>query len=265
MKLVWLNDIHLNFLSRNVARAFIEAVGDTEPDGILIGGDIAESHDLVDHLRTFEAAIQRPIYFVLGSHDYYGSSISDVRSMLNDVTSQSDDLIWLRNERVIRLSDKTALIGHGSWPDGRFGDYSGSDVQISDFFCIKELIDRTKEERLTLMQNLAQEAAEHFAEILPKALEAVENIILLTHVPPFRESCLYENEISDDAHLPFFSCKIVGDVLMDIMRTAADRNLTVLCGHTHGRGEIQISANLRVLLGGARYGDPKIQRVLELE
>ncbi|UCD94585.1 MAG: metallophosphoesterase [Candidatus Zixiibacteriota bacterium] len=265
MKLVWLNDIHLNLLSRNVATAFIEAVGDAEPDAVLIGGDIAESHDLVDHLRTFETAIGKPIYFVLGSHDYYGSSISDVRSMLKNVTSPSNDLVWLENEGVIRLSEKTALIGHGSWPDGRFGDYDGSDIMISDFFCIQEFIDRTREERLSLMQTLAQEAVEHFEKTLPNALEVAENIILITHVPPFREACLYENKISDDAHLPFFSSKVVGDVLLDVMQSATDKKLTALCGHTHGRGEIQMLPNLRVLLGGARYGDPKIQKIFEFE
>jgi hypothetical protein len=49
------------------------------------------------------------------------------------------------------------------------------------------------------------------------------------------------------------------------MRGFPDRRLTVLCGHTHGLGEAQPAANVIVYTGGARYGEPEIQRVLELE
>jgi hypothetical protein len=38
--------------------------------------------------------------------------------------------------------------------------------------------------------------------------------------------------------------------------------LTVLCGHTRGGGEAEILPNLRVLTGGARYGNPAVQRVI---
>ena len=43
------------------------------------------------------------------------------------------------------------------------------------------------------------------------------------------------------------------------------RELLVLCGHTHGSGETQILDNLHVLTGGAKYGEPAIQRVFEFE
>ncbi len=41
--------------------------------------------------------------------------------------------------------------------------------------------------------------------------------------------------------------------------------MTVLCGYTHGGGEARILPNLRVLTGGAEYGRPVIQKVLEWE
>ncbi len=41
--------------------------------------------------------------------------------------------------------------------------------------------------------------------------------------------------------------------------------MTVLCGHTHGSGDAQILPNLRVLTGGAVYGRPGVQRVIEVE
>ena len=41
----------------------------SKPQGVLIGGDIAESHDLVDHLQQIDDELQLPVYFVLGNHD----------------------------------------------------------------------------------------------------------------------------------------------------------------------------------------------------
>lgn len=46
------------------------------------------------------------------------------------------------------------------------------------------------------------------------------------------------------------------------MRARPDRDLTVLCGHTHGRGYVEVLPNLRVKTGGATYGSPAIEEVL---
>src|SRR5262249_16013961 len=85
------------------------------------------------------------------------------------------------------------------------------------------------------------------------------------HVPPFRESCWHEGRITTDTWLPHFTCKAVGDVLGDIMRAHPQQHATVLCGHTHGRGEARIMDNLLVLTGGATYGKPEVQRILNGE
>ena len=83
-------------------------------------------------------------------------------------------------------------------------------------------------------------------------------------MPPFREACWHEGRISDDDWLPHFTCKAVGDVLSEAMRARPDRQMTVLCGHTHGAGEAEILPNLRVSTGGAVYGEPEVQRVFEV-
>jgi hypothetical protein len=40
--------------------------------------------------------------------------------------------------------------------------------------------------------------------------------------------------------------------------------LLVLCGHTHGTGELQVLDNLHVLTGGAEYRNPVIQRIFDI-
>jgi predicted MPP superfamily phosphohydrolase len=48
------------------------------------------------------------------------------------------------------------------------------------------------------------------------------------------------------------------------MEANLDKELLVLCGHTHGEGEAQILPNLKVLTAGAEYGKPRLQGVIEV-
>ena len=45
-RVVWLTDIHLNFLSDTRVDAFLGDVASQRPDSVLIGGDIAEAHNV---------------------------------------------------------------------------------------------------------------------------------------------------------------------------------------------------------------------------
>jgi hypothetical protein len=114
------------------------------------------------------------------------------------------------------------------------------------------------------MQSLAQEAADYFAAELPAALLRWKRVLLLTHVPPFREAAWHLGRTSDDDWLPFFASRVAGEALTAAMQQRPDRELLVLCGHTHSPGEVAILPNLRVLTGGARYGYPEIQREWDL-
>jgi hypothetical protein len=42
------------------------------------------------------------------------------------------------------------------------------------------------------------------------------------------------------------------------------QQLTVVCGHTHSSGEVDILPNLKAFTGRAEYGAPEIQRIFEL-
>ena len=108
-------------------------------------------------------------------------------------------------------------------------------------------------------------AAEYFRSAVNLALRKFENILLLTHVPPFKDACRYGDGISDDFYLPHFGCMAVGEILIRIMRDHPKHNMTVLCGHTHGSGETQILPNLLVKTGGARYRYPQIQEILTVK
>ena len=48
------------------------------------------------------------------------------------------------------------------------------------------------------------------------------------------------------------------------MRNSPQHGMAVLCGHTHSPGFAQILDNLVVRTGGAQYGTPVLQQVLDL-
>jgi 3',5'-cyclic AMP phosphodiesterase CpdA len=263
-RLVWLTDIHLNFLTPVQMEKFFSAVKDTRPDGLLISGDIGEAPRLSWYLRQLEDRFQCPIYFVLGNHDYYMASIADVRAAVGQQVSVSRWLTWMNEAGMVELSSHTVLIGHDSWADGRCGDYARSDVMMNDYVVIRELANLTKSGRLRVLNRLGDEAAAYFREWLPKALEKYPNVLLLTHVPPFRDACWHEGQISDDNWLPHFVCKAAGDVLVEVMQKHPMHQLTVLCGHSHGQGTARILDNLFVQTGGAEYGRIDVQQVIVL-
>jgi len=227
-RVAWLTDIHLNFIDYMDIIMFADRILKENPDAVLIGGDIGEADSVVGYLLELEKLLQKDIYFVLGNHDYYKSSIHDVQAKVRVAARHSTHLRWLPDIGIAELTPTVGLIGHGSWADGRYGDWERSELLLNDHFLIKEfnpsLITEehdsrdffdpdpalamvfsthdAKRQRLQTMQALADEAAQHFTRVLPKALGSYEHVVVLTHVPPFREASWYAGKPSDDIWLP---------------------------------------------------------------
>jgi len=264
-RIAWATDIHLNFLADRQACEFYEHIAQQNIDAFLIAGDIAESTDFARHLQDMQTILARPVYFVLGNHDYYHSSIDQVRAETRTLCKRNPNLIWLSDADTISLNKRTALVGHDGWSDGRLGDYRNSTILLNDYVLIEELAYKDKRVRLEILNGLGDEAADHFRRVLPQTLDKFEHVIVLTHVPPFLDACWHEGKISDDNWAPHFSCKAVGDVLQHVARQYPNRRLQVLCGHTHGSGEVEISPNLHVTTGGAQYGEPAVQQIITVD
>jgi len=260
----WVTDIHLNFVGPSAVEGFCRSIGDLGPDVVLVGGDIGEAPSITTYLQILEDRLRRPIYFVLGNHDFYRGSLACVRRDVDELARGSRWLRWLPTAGIIPLTHSTCLIGHDTWADGRFGDYANSDVILNDYLRIAELTGLEQTRRLAMLNSLGDEAAAYLRTLLPEALATCRHVVVLVHVPPFREACWHEGRISGDDFLPHFSCKAVGEVLVEAMRARPDTRMTVLCGHTHSPGTVQILANLVVHTGGALYGHPEIQKVLVL-
>ncbi len=279
MKVAWLTDIHLNFLGSQeeglqARKAFLESVS-SQGDAVLLTGDIGESDSILTLLEEMEQTWKKPILFVLGNHDFYRSSVDEVRRKVAEATSRSPRLRYLTAQEVVELTPRTAVVGHDGWPDGREGDLIHSTVLVSDLIMVREL-SRWCELRKNGMffidkfgvadtlAELSEDAAKHFENVLSAAADSYPEVLLLTHVPPFREAAWYRGRVSDNHYLPYFASRVAGETIRKVMSKYPKTRLLVLCGHTHGSGRLKVSENIEVWTGGARYGQPQVQCLLEL-
>lgn len=257
--LAWATDVHLDFVDDAGTESFCAALEATAPDAILLGGDIATADGVVPTLTRLARRLARPVYFVLGNHDYYGGGIADTRRAVQAACAANPDLRWLTGAPPIALGARTGLLGHDGWGDARHGDFARTRVRLNDFVHIRDLVGLDHARLGEALRALGDQAAADVRRALGPALDRFEELIFLTHVPPFREACWHGGKLSDDEWLPFFTCKAVGDALREAMAARPDRRMTVLCGHTHGAGEAQLLPNLRAVTGGAAYGRPQVQ------
>lgn len=265
IKCAWLTDIHLNFLELEDRIEFYLKIKNSASDIIFITGDIAEAPVIVPTLQEMADYVNKKIYFVAGNHDYYGGQIDKVRKELSKLTSDASKLCWMPASGPVILSDAVKIVGQDGWADGRFGGYVNSRVVVNDSRLILDLFQNKilgKFQLLDKMQDLADTDARMLQADLEKCLDNnLKQIIVLTHVPPFREICLHDGIECNDDWLPFFSSKITGDVLYEFALAHPQIKILVLCGHTHSAGSFKPLSNLTVRAGGAKYNAPEIQYI----
>jgi len=248
-----------------------------QPDFIVVGGDISNGVNIVKHLQGMAKAWDVPIYFVLGNHDYYSDSrfrpmkMAKVKKQVAGAVKNLPNMEWLDQHGVVKLTDKTALVGSGLWCDWRAGFKDKSTVWLNDYILIDDLVSHPykESERQKLMRKVQKLAADHTDQLMKHFQEALdqgfENIIVVTHVPPFHEGSFYNGVVQDDDWAPHFVCTVAGDQLKAAAQKNPDVKVKVLCGHTHGQGKADILPNLHVINGPAKYRNPTAQPAILVE
>ncbi len=248
-QVIWSTDLHLDHCDKKTKDNYYKSLRDSDAEVLLVSGDIANSKVLDEVLSELSSNIK--LYFVLGNHDFYGSSISETR----DTALQYKES-YLTARKVIELNKYIGLIGHDGWYDLRNG--IPGKIRLNDFDLISDFSGNfLMYER---MVSLAQDAADHFEKYIVKGFKKYQKLILVTHVPPFAEAAFYNGKMSDREFLPYYSSKIEGDVIYRLMEKYIDKELLVLCGHTHGEGIFHPINNLTVVTGKAEYKNPEIQK-----
>jgi 3',5'-cyclic-AMP phosphodiesterase len=261
----WLTDIHLNFLRPLVLRAFYDRIAAEKPDALFLTGDIAESDSVVPRVTELAAHTGAKVYFVLGNHDYYRSSIRAVRQLAERIPGAT----YMPASDPIQLTPSTVMIGVDGWGDARCGN-TASTVELSDWIRIEDFraVKGDPAAKLEILQRLGNNEARALNRRLGQVKDTPK-LLVLTHVPPFPEACVYDDQPSGPDWLPWFTCIATGEVLQRWAAAHPQTSILVLCGHSHGIGTFEAAPNLTVRTGGwprgvDDYGNPVIQATLDL-
>lgn len=263
MKLIWTSDVHLNFLQNDEKLRYdfyeqLKEAGDADSI-ILLTGDIAESHNVVMFVEEMQERTGLPVYFVLGNHDFYGSSVLSVKQSVKHLN-------YLPKNMGAELSDTAILIGVDGWGDCRNGDYENSRLTMSDWLHIDDLrkeYGKSMAKLKTQLMKLADSDARKLERRVNTAIKkGFTKIIIATHVPPFEEVCLNAGRKSTSCGLPFFSSRCLGETILPIAKRNPKIDFLWLSGHTHSRARHKPCNNLTSKVAKAEYYFPRIEEII---
>ncbi len=266
-KLAWVTDLHLDLVTpASRVEGLISELGLDEPSisALLITGDISQSQLLAGHLLELSKSFSRPIYFVLGNHDYYQSSFEAVDRQVGRL--ELPNVHWLNKEMSIFLNEETALVGVGGWYDARYGNLLSS-VVLTDWARIHDLRGARYQQGtlIEVLRRRAKQEAKLLESQLRVACEAdVTTIIVATHVPPYPEASWYRGQLGNRDYLPWTTNYAVGQVLDRFASWHPEKKFLVLCGHTHWPSTY-FTDNLSVYAGESDYGHPSVSGFLDCD
>lgn len=261
---LWLSDVHLDKTAQSRIGRLLEQIADTQFDCVVITGDISTSKKLTEHLALLaKACAPRPIYFVTGNHDYYGSSMAGVDAAITSLCGKVENLHHLDGRQIIPLTRDVCLIGHGGWADARAGYGLRTCLRSPDHRAIRDFQDLSREQCLLRMQELGKGSARAIRQILPLALTRYQHVVILTHTPPYAKAVRYNGVPCGPVHLPHFVNVSAGRAIRGIARAFPHRRITILAGHAHSSTVTHIDPIICVRVAQARTGRPGPLEILQ--
>lgn len=138
MKIRIVSDLHFEFLpDRGVA--LTKTICQGEFDALVVAGDLADSIHLQAALeRICQAAAPRPVFYVLGNHEYYHSSFPGVKAIMYSFEKQTkiNNLFWLYRSDCLSFQSHR-FIGTTLW----FPSTGEKCTELNDFNLISDLSD----------------------------------------------------------------------------------------------------------------------------
>lgn len=279
-KYVWITDTHFNVRENSLIadlKLIENAMNQESADGLILSGDISVASKLVSQLGTLEQAVKKPIYFTLGNHDFWGTSYENVDKVMKDLTLMSPFLKYLPASEYLQLGTSTCVIGANTWYDAIIGRPNDSMFIMRDWLEMKDYINalegdvikssimthEQKRKIIEVSRNLSRNAVDKIVSGIKAAKRNnIINMIIVSHIPPYRDVCMYNNKLSDELHLPWYTSKLLGDALSTAAAQLPECNFTVLCGHTHSYAEKRMEKNLLVIAGQGDYDSIAVSGII---
>ena len=134
MRIRVLSDLHLEFHADD-GREFCKSQADDGYDVMVLAGDINIQRHLNDMMHYFrDAAGDRPVVYVPGNHEYYGSTPTSTADTLREV-ARKDPLLHVLQEEGITIKGRRFL-GTTLWFPHSGGFEQGDDF-LNDFHVIR--------------------------------------------------------------------------------------------------------------------------------
>lgn len=266
--LLWLSDSHFNFLEKNGVTKFSQNLIKENPDAdaLIITGDITSGEVFEEHLTQLAQEFTKPIYFVLGNHDFYNSSFKEIEDITASLTNKFGNLHWL-NE-VGHIYHGISIVGVGGWYDLRYGN-TQTNVMLNDFRLIEDLWAglNMRDLAIEMSRKRADKEAERLDMLLFKEICNYDtNIVLIaTHVSPYLGSSWHEGHQSDRDWLPWFTSRAIGEVIDTYAENNPEKKFVVLSGHGHSPGIYNRYDNLVVYTGKAEYWNPALAGKIDVD
>jgi predicted phosphohydrolase len=192
------------------------------------------------------------VYFVLGNHDFHGSSFAMVDKAVAQICRQSPNLYHLGYGEVIELTTQVALIGHRGWPDGKAGYGRNTVSPHRDSKYIADFKGDSAEAVFSKMALLGEASGDYFRKMIPRALMHYQQLLVATHVPPFVWAAHTKKKVCHKKDLPFFTNISAGESIKQCLSSHPGKSLKVLCGHTHRANTYNETPALRVHVAAAK-------------
>lgn len=269
-RLAWCTDIHLDSCKNPDASAIklMEVVKSKGVEGLILTGDISNSQNLVYHLSVMERVLQKPLLYVVGNHDFWGSRIELVQKQMNDVSGMAPYLRWLPSTSYVPLTDSTCIVGHDGWYDCMEGDPFNTPFQMNDWTNIHDFREAggpaNRGAIVALCRKLSHAATTSVQTAIRGAVRYHSVIVVATHVPPFSVVVRSPDGKVDPSGLPWYTSTLMGSMLRQAAAAFPKTQFIVLSGHTHSKCSAKIADNMVCHVAAADYGRPAIADVLDL-
>lgn len=271
MKFAHISDIHLNFVTLDKAhgarsrKTFLQGINDKISLGasfILLTGDITEAPFLTSELYWLSENLKRPLYYVLGNHDYWYTSFKNARNFAHIAQNlnKNGKICYLSTSNPIEMSLGVWLTGTDGWYDCRnfrqneISDFLHGREALNDFDLIEDLINLPgcEEEKLQIIRDFADAEIFNLKIKLQYILsKSPKKIIIGTHIPPM----ILPNSKIKENHPGFYSCRRLMEILCEICENCKNTQFYLYCGHNHGGGNFEID-NLHISCKESRYDYP---------
>ena len=264
-KILWLSDIHLNFLDYPARNKFYNFLKEQNSDHIIITGDIGDAKTFHIYLNELFLTLQTTntiVNFVLGNHDFYNGNRKNSFLLANKELKNFNFL----HGKIIELSDTITLLGTSGIGDGGYGNFVSGFDYMNDYIKIQNYANKPAYIVQQIINAFLEQETIDLQLNLNEALHKYKTIYFATHVISFPEGHISRHkEEFNEGWVSHYTCKKIGDFLKSTMNQYPDKNIIILCGHSHNSWKGKITDNIYMKVAEADYYYPMIQEIIEIE